>query len=108
MASDFKVIGQRLRRARLDKKMTQDALAKELNVSVAFLSRIENGASHINLKRLSQVCDILDVTEGEILNGTANSSKRYLNSEFAEIINNCPIEKQKLLYKIAKAIIEED
>ncbi len=108
MASDFKVIGQRLRRARLDKKMTQDTLAKELDVSVAFLSRIENGASHINLKRLSQVCDILGVTEGEILNGTANSSKRYLNSEFAEILDKCPADKQKLLYKIAKAIIEED
>ena len=108
MASDFKVIGQRLRRAKLDKKMTQDTLAKELDVSVAFLSRIENGASHINLKRLSQVCDILGVTEGEILNGTANSSKRYLNSEFAEILDKCPADKQKLLYKIAKAIIEED
>ena len=108
MASDFKVIGQRLRRARLDKKMTQDTLAKELDVSVAFLSRIENGASHINLKRLSQVCDILGVTEGEILNGTSNSSKRYLNSEFAEILDKCPADKQKLLYKIAKAIIEED
>ena len=108
MASDFKVIGQRLRRARLDKKMTQDTLAKELDVSVAFLSRIVNGASHINLKRLSQVCDILGVTEGEILNGTANSSKRYLNSEFAEILDKCPADKQKLLYKIAKAIIEED
>ena len=83
-------------------------LAKELDVSVAFLSRIENGASHINLKRLSQVCDILGVTEGEILNGTANSSKRYLNSEFAEILDKCPADKQKLLYKIAKAIIEED
>ena len=69
MASDFAIIGQRLKRARLNKKMTQDSLAKQLGVSVAFLSRIESGTSHVNLKRLSQICDILGVTEGEILNG---------------------------------------
>ncbi len=108
MASDFAVIGQRLKKARLDKKMTQDTLAKKLGVSIAFLSRIESGTSHVNLKRLSQICDILDITEGEILNGTASSSQRYLVTEFNEILKNCPPEKQKLIYKIAKAIVEED
>lgn len=107
MASDFAVIGQRLKRARLDKKMTQDDLAKQLGVSIAFLSRIESGTSHVNLKRLSQICDILGITEGEILNGTASSSERYLVSEFNEILKNCPAEKQKLIYKIAKAIAED-
>lgn len=108
MASDFAVIGQRLKKARLDKKMTQDTLAKKLGVSIAFLSRIESGTSHVNLKRLSQICDILDITEGEILNGTASSSQRYLVTEFNEILKNSPPEKQKLIYKIAKAIVEED
>ena len=108
MASDFAVIGQRLKKARLDKKMTQDTLAKKLGVSIAFLSRIESGTSHVNLTRLSQICDILDITEGEILNGTASSSQRYLVTEFNEILKNCPPEKQKLIYKIAKAIVEED
>ena len=31
MASDFAIIGQRLKRARLDKKMTQETLAKKLS-----------------------------------------------------------------------------
>ena len=58
MASDFAIIGQRLKKARINKKMTQESLAKELGVSIAFLSRIESGTSHINLKRLSQICEI--------------------------------------------------
>lgn len=108
MSSDFAIIGQRLKRARLNKKITQDYLAKQLDVSVAFLSRIESGTSHVNLKRLSQICDILGVTEGEILNGTASSSQRYLVSDFNELLKNCSPEKQKLIYKIAKAIAEEE
>ncbi len=107
MALDFAVIGHRLKRARLDKKMTQENLAEQLEVSVAFLSRIERGLSHINLKRLSQICNILGVSEGYILNGTASTSEHYLISEFNEILRNCPADKQKLIYKIAKTIIED-
>ena len=64
MALDFAVIGGRIKKARLDKKMTQEDLAEQLEVSVAFLSRIERGLSHVNLKRLSQICSILGITEG--------------------------------------------
>ena len=56
MALDYAVIGERLKKARLNKKYTQEALAEKLDVSVAFLSRIERGSSHVNLKRLAQLC----------------------------------------------------
>ena len=62
------MIGEKLKKARIDKKLTQEKLAEKLDVSIAFLSRIERGNSHISLKRLSEVCDILGVTEGYILN----------------------------------------
>lgn len=106
MALDFAIIGQRLRKARIDKDMTQENLAEKLDISVAFLSRVERGLSHVNLKRLSQICAILDVSEGYILNGTASTSEQYLISEFNELLSNCPAEKQKLIYEIAKTIIE--
>ena len=59
MAIDYSVIGKRLKQARLAKNMTQEDLAEELDISVAFLSRVERGNSHINLKRLTQVCNFL-------------------------------------------------
>lgn len=108
MALDFTIIGSRLKRARLNKKMTQEELAEQIDVSVAFLSRIERGLSHVNLKRLSQICSILGISEGDILNGTASTSHQYLISEFNDILSNCPADKQKLIYKIAKTIIEDE
>lgn len=107
MALDFAIVGQRLKKARIEKNMTQEKLAEKIDVSVAFLSRIERGITHINLKRLSQICSILDVSEGYILNGTSSSSEQYLISEFNELLSNCSAEKQKLIYKIAKIIIED-
>ena len=83
VALDYTIIGERLRTARLNQKLTQEKLAEKLNVSIAFLSRIERGNSHINLKRLSEICDILGVTEGYILNGS--SGNRAMNFIFHPI-----------------------
>jgi len=108
MALDYTIIGERLKKARTDKKMTQERLAEKWDVSIAFLSRIERGNSHINLKRLSQICEILGVSEGYILNGTSSNSANYLTSEFNDILNSVSPEKQKLIYKMAKVISEEE
>ena len=54
MAIDYNIMGERIKKARLEKQLTQENIAEKLDVSVAFLSRIERGSSHINLKRLQQ------------------------------------------------------
>ena len=108
MAVDYSIIGSRLRQARINAGLTQQELAEKTNLSIAFISRIERGSSHINLKRLSEFCSILDVSEGYILNGVADSDENYLYNEFNEILKKCSPEKQKLIYKISKMIAEDD
>lgn len=106
MALDYKIIGERLRNARVDSNLTQEKLAEKLDVSVAFVSRIECGTTHINLTRLSEICSILNIDEGLILNGVSTDSKNYLNDEFSELLRNCPKETQRLIYDLAKLIID--
>jgi len=108
MALDYTIIGERLKKARMDKKLTQEKLAEKLDVSIAFLSRIERGNSHISLKRLSEVCDILGVTEGYILNRASTKSHNYLNEDLSTLLKDCSSEKQKLIYEIAKVISEQN
>lgn len=107
MALDYTVIGDRIRKARIQNKLTQEDLAEELDVSVAFISRIERGNAHINLTRLSEICSILNISEGTILNGTSMDSTNYLSKEFHELFETCSTETQKLIYDIAKLIIKE-
>lgn len=106
MSLDYNIIGERLKQARINKKLTQEKLAEQLDVSVAFLSRIERGSSYINLKRLNQICSILNVDEGEILNGVSKDSNGYLNKDLSNLIKNCPPEKISLIYNIAKVIVD--
>ena len=106
MALDYNAIGERLKQARINKNLTQEKLSERLDVSVAFLSRIERGSSLISLKRLNQICSILEISEGEILNGVSKDSNSYLNKDFSNLLKNCPPEKMRLIYNISKIIIE--
>lgn len=108
VALDYSVIGSRIKQARLAKNMTQEDLADQIDISVAFLSRVERGNSHINLKRLNQLCSLLDVSEGYLLNGASSSSENYLDKEFTDLIKSVSPEKQKLIYNVAKTIAETD
>lgn len=107
MALDYSIIGERLKKARIAKKLTQEQLAEKIDVSVAFLSRVERGNVKINLSRITQICDILDVSISNILTGTASNSKDYLTEDFSNLLKDCPPEKVKLIYDIAKVIINQ-
>jgi len=106
MALDYKLIGERLKKARIEKGYTQEKLSEKLDVSIAYLSRIETGAAHINLKRLNEICNILGVSEAYILNGAANNSTSYLNTELNSILKDCTPDKKELIYQIATIISE--
>ena len=108
MALDYKIIGQRLKKARQSKHLTQEDLSEKLDVSVAFLSRIECGSSFISLKRLDEICEILGITKGSILDGTSTNTKDYLNKDFAEILSRCSKEQSRLIYRMAEIIAEDD
>lgn len=108
MAIDYNIMGERIKKARLEKQLTQENIAEKLDVSVAFLSRIERGSSHINLKRLQQLCSILDVSEGYLLSGTSEDSKNYLNKDFQELLEKCTPEQLKLIYNLAKTVVESE
>lgn len=108
MAVDYSIIGSRLKQARLKAGLTQQEMAEKTNLSVAFISRIERGTSHINLKRLSEFCSILNIAEGTILNGVSDEDDKYLYTEFNDLLKRCSPEKQKLIYKLSKVIAEDE
>ena len=87
MALDYSIIGERI------------------DVSVAFLSRVECGSVKANLSRIEQLCNILDVSISYVLTGTESTSKGYLIEDFSNLLKSCPPEKLKLIYDISKVII---
>lgn len=104
MPLDYQLMGKRLKKARIKKHYTQEELAELMNVSVAYISRIETGKTHLNLTRLNEVCTILDTTEAHILNGASDDSSVYLNEELSTLLKDCSSEEKELIYQIANII----
>lgn len=104
MLPDYNVIGRRIREARIEQNFKQEELADKLNVSVAFMSRVERGTSRINLKRLTQIAEVLNVSPGYLLTGSNVKSKDYLKKDFSNILERCTPEQQRLIYKISELV----
>ena len=101
MAMDYSVIGRRIRTLRQERKMKQEQLADSIDVSVAFMTQI-------NLKRLIQIAEILNVSPGYLLTGSNVESKDYLKEEFRQVLENCTPEQQRLIYQISELVSKTD
>lgn len=104
MSVDFKVIGERIREARIKAGITQEDLSEMLDITVAFISRVERGKAQVNLKRLAQISRVLDVPLEELVSGSTTDSKKYLDKDLAKIYEKCDADQQKLIYNVAKII----
>jgi transcriptional regulator with XRE-family HTH domain len=106
LAVDYVLIGKRLKKAREDKGITQEKLAEYLDVSNAYVSKIERGKTSLNLNTFSAICDYLGISMSFILTGSVLSSENYMRNEIAELINKCSPAKVVLIAKIIKEICD--
>ena len=101
---DYQLMGERIKNKRNEKGISQEKLAETMDVSVAYLSRVERGTAQITLKRLAQISNILQVPIEEFITGVTKVEDIYLDKEFKELFSKCSKDKQKLIYKIAKIV----
>ena len=101
---DYKLIGQRIKEARKRAGISQEKLGEIIDVATAYVSRVERGSSHVNLKKLSQISVALKTPIEELVSDTTTKSKNYLSKEFQEILSKCTPEQQSLIYNISRIL----
>lgn len=106
MGFDYGIIGKRIRQAREGKGLTQEQLAEKLDVSNAYISKIERGRTPINLERLSELCVMLEESPEYILSGANSGTGDYLRNEIIIMLEGCSAEKIKLISQVIKAIVD--
>ena len=74
---DYKLIGSRLKSAREKLQTTQEALAEQANITVVYLSKIENGKVHPTLEVLDAICSVLRLDIGAVLGNTSYTLPSY-------------------------------
>lgn len=105
MDIDYKLIGQRLAKCRKEKHITQEQMAEHLDVSTAFISKIECGRTQINLERLVQICRFLEIEPSYILQGADCASPVYMSNELSQLLSQCPKDALPLIKNILEDVI---
>lgn len=104
MEIDYKLIGQRIKEVRKSRGWSQEKLSEEIDVTTVYISRIERGSTHVNLKRLAQISKTLNISLEYLIRGTTTNAPNYLNKELYQTLMECTPEKQRLIYNIAKIV----
>lgn len=94
-------IGQRIRQLRLLNDYTQAEFAELIDVSVNFLSEIENGKKGLSQDTLSRICQQLNSSSDYILFGT-----KQKQSSLIEIANSLSVEELETTIRYLEALLE--
>lgn len=106
MKIDYAVIGKRVRNQREVKKLEIDNISNLLNISKKTIDDLENGIAKISLVDFIRICDLLDISIFDILNIENKEINNCIDKQLYELIIQCNIKKQKLIYNIVNLAIK--
>ncbi len=100
-------VGSNIRQLRLDKGKGQTEVAKALGISVAALSKIENGQTDINLSRLIQIAKYFEVSVTSILSKDAPATiQPSQNTPEISSLKKLLADKDAEIMKLQKKVID--
>ncbi|MCI9978448.1 XRE family transcriptional regulator [Clostridioides difficile] len=103
MDLDFRAIGQRIKIARIKKRLTQDTVSELINITPSHMSNIETGKSTVSLQTLVAIANVLNVSLDELLCDTILDSKIVFEKELSDILKDCNDYEIRVLVDILKA-----
>lgn len=108
---NYKMLGIRIRQRRKSLKITQEELAERMNISVSYLSLLENGKKKPSLSCLMQLCQELNTTMDFLLLGTPSPNTHSPDIELHTLLADYPQQFQALLIDFlqnAKSFLTND
>ncbi|MGL6201609.1 MAG: helix-turn-helix domain-containing protein [Lachnospiraceae bacterium] len=90
MEIDFKVIGKRIKNARIQADLTQEKLAELIGVSIPYMSNIERGTTKVSLTRLISIANALS-TDGidQFVYDLVKQHRVNYHKEIQSILEDC-------------------
>ncbi len=106
MNLNFSNIGKRIRKTRIQNKISQKYMAEHLGISIQYIRKLENGEVNIELEQFLKICNFLNISIQDVLNEKNENIMRYMDKELYNLIMKCNLEKQKLICNMIKLLIK--
>lgn len=120
MAIEYKVIGRHIRAARKQKGLTQEDVADMIGMSPNHFGKVERGDRPINLQRLSQLSQVLEVPLEKLVEGAAVADDDGVvppaelsdGSDFLDSMENlakgCSDDALRVMLRLCAVVADED
>lgn len=92
--------GKRIREIRLQNKLTQSKLAELVNLSVSYISHIENGKKTASFISIVKIAYELNVTIDELLYGIQEDKPTDFQLEILILFSDCTTKERETLINI--------
>jgi len=97
MELDYKAIGKRIKIARIQAELSQEALAEKADLSPTHMSNIENANTKLSLPMLISIANALSVSADTL------HSKEIFAQEIQSAVADCDEYEIRILTEILKA-----
>lgn len=115
MAVANKSIGRRIHAARKARGLTQERIAELMRISVAYYGRLERGEKTINLERLTEISQLLQVPMSQLLEDSPAAithEPRIASPSFLEQMihysHHCTDATLRRMLAVCEALAKED
>lgn len=98
---DYYKIGQRIRRIRKERGLSQEELAEQVDISVTHMSHIETGNTKLSLPVLVSIAGVLQVRTDDLLSDRADADSAL--EEIAAVLDRCTDQQALLIADVVKA-----
>ncbi|MBQ7096829.1 MAG: helix-turn-helix transcriptional regulator [Clostridia bacterium] len=102
---DYKALGERIRKARKEKHLTQEHLAELCDLSTAHIGHIERGTRTLSIESLITISSVLNVSIDYLLLNISNKQKNNVTS-IINAVNTADKDKYDRFYSVVKILAE--
>lgn len=102
---DLTRIGQRIKRCRQEKMLTQEKFAEMVGVSAHYIYEIEHGTKTMSLYTLDNIVECLNVSVDYLLYGSLSDSKYLRADKLSDLIEEVPVQKRDGIFEIISVML---
>ena len=106
MELDYKAIGKRIKIARINADMTQEALAAKVNLSPSHMSNIETGTTKVSLTTVVNIANALSVTVDDLLCDNLVRARIQMERDIQAVLDSCDDYEIRVAKNTVQAVIE--
>ncbi len=100
----LRAIGNRIRKVRLERNMTQDDLAEALGMSPSFVSNLELGKQSMNVRTLNTIVQKLNVSADWLIGNSTPTSIQVDAETLSKELETCSAPEREAILSIVQVI----